>query len=415
MFRLSTRESDEYSSDEKKVSIDGFPKYSARGVEVWSGEVHNDKNSQLVRQVLLAEILARTFKNMFRYTLRIISQHRQGYSEQAAIDAAVSFLNMISGCSEVSNEFWARDVTGWVISRFGHCTLSEIEKINLYKEALPALGKAVCKFAEQSGIVLEPDCASKFCSNAESFVFTSSDIVAIRCRTKHNMFLKDFSRGMMLAAKANTAHRTTYEKSILSAQPTAYWPLTEATASRIAANLGKGGLGLSGTYSSTVELAVEGHVVNTWPKRAARFNSGAKAHIDTRYSELVVPKARLQQFSVEAWASVRGGKGEVRVIVSTGRYALLVTKQNLWGMSMYDPKYGVTILVTGPAYVEGKWTHIAGTFDGTMIRLYVEGKLEGEEDMDERSRHLAHAEEKHECTLSLIDARKKSEKEKKRG
>ena len=107
-----------------------------------------------------------------------------------------------------------------------------------------------------------------------------------------------------------------------------------------------------------------------------------------------MPKARLQQFSVEAWASVRGGKGEVRVIVSTGRYALLVTKQNLWGMSMYDPKYGVTILVTGPAYVEGKWTHIAGTFDGTMIRLYVEGKLEGEEDMDERSRHLAHAEEK---------------------
>ncbi len=41
----------------------------------------------------------------------------------------------------------------------------------------------------------------------------------------------------------------------------------------------------------------------------------------------------------------------------------------------------IDVMVKGPPCVEGSWTHVVSTFDGTALQLYVNGVLYGDLDV----------------------------------
>jgi len=80
-------------------------------------------------------------------------------------------------------------------------------------------------------------------------------------------------------------------------------------------------------------------------------------------------------FSFSVWAKVTGGTGTYRsVITSRGNnqgYILYATASNQWGFWLGTGAYFLHL--DGPAVVLNTWAHITGTYDGTTMRMYVNG------------------------------------------
>ena len=85
-------------------------------------------------------------------------------------------------------------------------------------------------------------------------------------------------------------------------------------------------------------------------------------------------------FTVEAWAYPTGGQGTFRSIVTSRDYApgaakgyvLYAAPDNTWQLWTGAGGWNV---VYGPPIVLNQWTHLVGTYDGTTLRLYVNGVL----------------------------------------
>lgn len=106
---------------------------------------------------------------------------------------------------------------------------------------------------------------------------------------------------------------------------------------------------------------------------------GTGDYINIAYSATDNPSV----FTYEAWARVDGGAGGDRIIVSTSPAALTsglsmyATSGNVWAFRCYDAG-GVSADVTsGVSATLNQWFHLAGTYDGTTLRFYVDGRLVG--------------------------------------
>ena len=83
-------------------------------------------------------------------------------------------------------------------------------------------------------------------------------------------------------------------------------------------------------------------------------------------------------FSITMWARVEGGAGTKRSLITSQYtnttnqgYAFYVNTSNQWELWV-GTGTGSQIL-TGPAAVTDKWTHITGTYNGTTLVLYING------------------------------------------
>jgi subtilisin len=154
---------------------------------------------------------------------------------------------------------------------------------------------------------------------------------------------------------------------LLADQPAGFWRLGES-AGGVAADAS--GNGLAGTYGSGITLGQPGAVSGD---SAAAFAGGTltlptSAALDLRSA-----------FSVEAWVkpSVAGQSGgvlekTVAGVVNT-QYSLFLES----GLAKFRLRNagGALVTVSGPAPAVGSWTHLVGTFDGSTLRLYVNGAL----------------------------------------
>lgn len=84
--------------------------------------------------------------------------------------------------------------------------------------------------------------------------------------------------------------------------------------------------------------------------------------------------------SVSAWVRRSGSPGDFRYIVGKGAYACLTAAYGLYtgptgGLSFYvsDGTDYTRSTDAGMAAWDGGWHHVAGTFDGQAVRLYVDG------------------------------------------
>jgi hypothetical protein len=113
--------------------------------------------------------------------------------------------------------------------------------------------------------------------------------------------------------------------------------------------------------------------------RALRFGAGQYVHLPS--SPLLAPAT----VTVEAVVRSSGSPGEWRYVFSRGAYRCDAGSYGLYsgvtgGLAFYVFD-GTRYYVTPAARVEdawdGRWHHVAGTFDGATVRLYVDGREVG--------------------------------------
>lgn len=163
---------------------------------------------------------------------------------------------------------------------------------------------------------------------------------------------------------------STYSTTILSDLPVAYWRLGEISGTSAADASGNG---RTGTYGGGVVLGMAG-AIRGENDAAARFGSGG--------AKVVAPLLPLMsQWTAEAWVyptaaqsgtpyivcdrfSLSGINFGIVVNLSAGTCAVSTLYDN--GSLINTPQVELTL---------NAWTHVAGTYDGSNLRLYLNGAL----------------------------------------
>ena len=111
------------------------------------------------------------------------------------------------------------------------------------------------------------------------------------------------------------------------------------------------------------------------PSNALEFD-GLDDSVSVPYHAALNPDT----FTFEAWAYVTGGNGTYRTVMSNRGNTvegatLYAGSNNKW--QWWLGSGSAWFKVTGSNVVLNRWTHLAGTYDGTTLKLYVDGELQG--------------------------------------
>jgi len=92
-----------------------------------------------------------------------------------------------------------------------------------------------------------------------------------------------------------------------------------------------------------------------------------------------------QQLTVGAWIKATGSPGTHRYLIAKGSQDCVAASYGLmtgWhgGLQFYVWSNGQQLLSAwhDASIYDGKWHHVAGTFDGTLTKLFVDGEDQGE-------------------------------------
>ncbi len=174
--------------------------------------------------------------------------------------------------------------------------------------------------------------------------------------------------------------------AITTQAPVGWWRLKDpGTATAVTAmNAGSAGPAASGTYSGAGTLGAAGPQPPSetgMPAGNKCFRMAGGGYVETPYSAALNPSV----FTVECWARATGGAGTFRAAVSgrndtgsqTQGYIFYAANGNTWQFWTGSGGSGVWDPINGPAVTLNAWVHLAGTFDGTTKRFYVNGAQVG--------------------------------------
>jgi Concanavalin A-like lectin/glucanases superfamily len=154
----------------------------------------------------------------------------------------------------------------------------------------------------------------------------------------------------------------------------AYWPMLEGKGQTVRDYSGMGNHGRLGTSTG-----IDKRDAN-WVKGVIGFGSALRFDGNDYIAIDDDPSLHQQRLTVEAWARADGSPGKWRYIVSKGgdgcwsaSYGLYTSINGGVAFYVYDGKNYYRSPQGSPAIWDGKWHHVAGTYDGSKVRLYVDG------------------------------------------
>ena len=207
-------------------------------------------------------------------------------------------------------------------------------------------------------------------AQSPSFQYTTAGTYIVRLRVTDNQGASDDSDPVTITAQS-PGGSLTYSQQILSDSPAAYWRLGEASGTTAADS---SGANRTGSYLNTPTLGLPGALTGD-ANTAAGFN-GTNEYVSVPYAAALNPAS----FTVEAWAYVTGGQGTYRSLVTSRDivggvargYILYASQDDTWQLWTGSGGFHV---VGGPPVQLNTWTHLVGTYDGSIARLYVNGVL----------------------------------------
>jgi hypothetical protein len=157
-----------------------------------------------------------------------------------------------------------------------------------------------------------------------------------------------------------------------------YWPMNEGSGQVVrdwSGNGNHGQLGASPTPDSNDP---------TWIRGV--FGLGSGLSFDGNDFVAIPDDATLEpsRITVETWFRRSGSPGRVTYLVSkggdrceAGSYGLYTTETGKLAFYIYDGTTWTRSPEAEQSVWDGRWHHLAGTFDGSTVRLFVDGKQVG--------------------------------------
>lgn len=166
-----------------------------------------------------------------------------------------------------------------------------------------------------------------------------------------------------------------YPSTVLASQPRAYWRLNETNGLQ-AQDISTTRTHVATVTSSGVTYGAAGALSGD-SDTAMTFN-GSAGYLETPYHANLNPST----FSVEGWVRPTGGAGTFRTAfanrniigAATYGYVLYASTANTW-MFYYGDGVGGFQTPAAGAVTLNAWTHLAITYDGGRMRIYVNGSL----------------------------------------
>mmetsp|Transcript_21111 Transcript_21111/g.48789 ORF Transcript_21111/g.48789 Transcript_21111/m.48789 type:complete len:141 (+) Transcript_21111:1-423(+) len=129
-YMVSTDPADEFSDTvltlDRKVA-----ELSVNEQTILAGMCESEHNSFELRLLLLAEMAARTVKNVLRYYLRNAAKRMKLCVHRVHMFILTEFLNIVTGAHEKAEDFWANQLFHGIRVRFGAVAVSVEDRINL--------------------------------------------------------------------------------------------------------------------------------------------------------------------------------------------------------------------------------------------------------------------------------------------
>ncbi len=161
-----------------------------------------------------------------------------------------------------------------------------------------------------------------------------------------------------------------YSNAVLEDSPEAYWRLAEIGGTSA---VNSAGPGHTGTYNGGPELGRDPLVRTDTNNRAVRFRAISEQSVTVPHSTSLNPGSEV---TVEAWVKPDSipASGFATVAAKPGAYALQFNNGQIEFKIDTEGGSGRATAVAGVVQA-GTAYHVVGTYDGTDIRLYVNGQV----------------------------------------
>ncbi|GMF18370.1 unnamed protein product [Phytophthora lilii] len=356
---------------------------SIQNVVVYGGRLDCKERAATIRRFLLGEMVARTFKNIVRHFMRQAARtNSTGLTPILHKQILVQSLNLLSGSRRGSETLWKTHIFEGIRFRFGLRAVSEVDKQNLRRNLLPVLEYIVRRVTDMMAIPITPLCLERIAQFPDCYTFVLDDLQQSGdyYRVKHNVSMLYFSMASLLLLQATVKQATSYKQLIIADEPSGYWPLCDRRGTLKPTNLGSYGAEFRGKYMPGCTLEGEGPILNSDMNRSVVLRKTSRSCVQFPYVCRFYPAAVDSYVSLETWCRCDGHESTRRVVLTIGRFCISALKANVWAFSINVKS--IDILAFGSQVVMGKWTHLVGTYDGTILRFYVDGMLQNEVDVE---------------------------------